>query len=134
MFSLLMVDYTKRLFVISLQFSIFFTQYSTLIDHLSFAYIIVLPKTFGEQYFMLQLVHAFFSSFLIFFYIFVTIFSLVLLWDLINFLCVSTATNALCTIYVGSNTYGKIVYYKLNINFNNTTRTIIIIAYISLRL
>jgi len=54
MFSLLMVDYNKRLFVISLQLSIFFTQYSTLIDHLSFAYIIVLPKTFGEQYFMLS--------------------------------------------------------------------------------
>lgn len=61
MFSLLMVDYTKRLFVISLHFSTFFTQYSTLIDHLSFAYIIVLPKMFGEQYFTLQPVICFFS-------------------------------------------------------------------------
>lgn len=57
-----MVDYTKILFVISLQFSIFFTQYSTLIDDLSFAYIIVLPKTFGEQYFTLQFVICFLFS------------------------------------------------------------------------
>jgi len=48
MFSLLMVDYTKRLFVTPWQFSTIFTRYGALIGHLSFAYIIVLLKTFGE--------------------------------------------------------------------------------------